>query len=244
MSPPDLALLLLAGIGAGLSGSVAGVASFVSYPALLGVGLGPVAANVTNAIALNFSLAGNVAGSAPELAGRWALARRLMLAAVPGGMIGGALLLLTPATAFERIVPGLIGLSALAVLVRPRGRAAERTRTVPLYTGMFLTGIYGGYFGAAAGVLALALLLHLTGTPIAQASGLRAVVIGSANAVAAVGFALFGPVHWPEALALGLGCLLGGRVGPVILRRVPERPLRLLIAAAGLAVAAKLWLDG
>jgi uncharacterized protein len=103
--------------------------------------------------------------------------------------------------------------------------------------------IYGGYFGAAAGVLLLALLLGSGHATLARANASKNVILGVANAVAALAFAFLAPVHWLAVLALGIGCLLGSRLGPVVVRHAPATPLRLLIAAAGLAVAIKLGID-
>jgi uncharacterized membrane protein YfcA len=239
-------LLVLAGVGAGLVGSIAGIASLISYPALLATGLAPVTANVTNTVALIFQGLAVVHGSAPELRGdrQRQLIRRLLAWAVLGGIVGGILLLSTPPDAFARIVPWLIGGSALAVLLRPRPAA-----TVPparerfgLRAGVFLIGVYGGYFGAAAGVMLLALLLTLTGEPLARSSAVRTVLLSSANAVAAVCFIVFGQVHWAAVLPLSLGLLIGGRTGPVLLRHAPAGPMRVLIALAGLGVAVHLGL--
>jgi uncharacterized membrane protein YfcA len=103
--------------------------------------------------------------------------------------------------------------------------------------------VYGGYFGAAAGVLQLALLLVALPVSLLQANGLKNVLSGAANAVAAVGFALFGPVVWSAALPLALGLLVGGRLGPVLARRLPTAVLRVGIALAGIGLAVKLGLD-
>lgn len=120
MSAVELALLALAGVGAGLAGSIAGLASLVSYPALLAVGLPPVTANVTNTVSLVASGVGSALGSRPELAGQAGRVGRLGLVAAAGGTLGGALLLLTPSEAFERIVPWLIAVAALVILAQPR----------------------------------------------------------------------------------------------------------------------------
>jgi uncharacterized membrane protein YfcA len=244
-------LLVLAGLGAGLSGSIAGLASLVSYPALLATGLPPVTANVTNTVALVLTSVGSVSASRPELAGQRRRLLPLAAAGVLGGAAGAALLLLTPAEAFERLVPVLIGAAALAILLqRPPGELAAEGRRVHgardpwwLVAGTGVIGIYGGYFGAAAGVLLLALMLLGTGEGLPRSNAVKNVVLGAANAVAAAGFVVLAPVAWSAALPLALGCLAGGRLGPRVVRRVPQTLLRRLIALAGLGLAVVLAVD-
>jgi uncharacterized membrane protein YfcA len=203
-----------------------------------------VAANVTNTVALVFSSVGSVLGSRQELTGRWQRLQPLVISGVLGGAAGGALLLLTPADTFSRIVPVLIALASLAILLPRRPAGAEhRHEGAPLVTAVFLVGVYGGYFGAAAGVLVLALFLRWTSETLARSNAAKNLVLGAANLVAAVGFTVFGPVHWAQVVPLAIGCLIGGRTGPIIVRRSPPQALRLLIAAAGLALAAYLAVD-
>jgi uncharacterized membrane protein YfcA len=260
----EAGLLVLAGIGGGLSGSIAGLASLVSYPALLATGLSPISANVTNTIALVFQGVGNASGSRPELRGQSFLVRRMLFWAVPGGIVGGVLLLITPGGSFEKVVPFLIAGASLAVLVRtgPGSSAAdlpadeiphtaddvsasapEFTPPRPLLVGSFLIGIYGGYFGAAAGVMMLALMLSLTPLSLPRSAAVRSVVLTAANLVAAIYFAAFGPVDWLSGLPLAVGFLIGGRIGPIVVRHAPAGPLRVLIGLAGLGLAVKLALD-
>jgi len=133
-------LLLVAGVGAGLTGSIAGLASVISYPALLGVGLAPVTANVTNTVALVFSSVGSVAGSRPELRGQAARVRRLGAVGILGGTVGGVVLLSSPAGAFEKIVPWLIGFGSLTILItsRPPIDPDESARAEPLRAAGFV----------------------------------------------------------------------------------------------------------
>jgi uncharacterized protein len=249
VSPADFALLVLAGVGGGLTGSIAGLASLVSYPALLAAGLPPVAANVTNTVALVLNGVGSVSASGPELRGQGRRLLRLTGGAVLGGAAGAALLLLTPSDAFERIVPWLIAGAAVALLVqRPprelaaRGAAAHPTHRDPWWLPLAVTtiAVYGGYFGAAAGVMLLALLLLSTGEGLAVGNALRNVLLGVANLTAAVGFVVFAPVDWSAALPLAVGLFVGGRLGPRVVRRAPQLLLRRLIALAGLGLAVHL----
>lgn len=250
MSGGEFVLLVVAGVGAGLTGSIAGLASLISYPALLAAGLPPVTANVTNTAALVLTGVGSVAASRPELAGQGRRLVPLAVAAVLGGTVGAALLLGTPTEAFEKIVPWLIGGASLAILVQrpPRQLAAEAAaagvRARPdqwwLPIAVFAISIYGGYFGAAAGVLMLATFLLTTGEGLARSNALRNVVLGVANTVAALGFVLFGSITWSAALPLAIGLFLGSLLGPRIVRRAPQAALRRVIAVAGLGLAVHL----
>jgi uncharacterized protein len=245
----ELLLLLGAGLCGGLAGSITGLASLFSYPALLAVGLGPIAANVTNTVALLGVSAGAGLGSQPELKGQAGRVRELAAAAVLGGGTGAGLLLLTPSDTFERIAPWLIGAASLTILLRPRvrepgERERERDGAGPvLVGGVFLIGIYGGYFGAAAGVMLLALLLVLSDEPLARSNALKNVVLGMANLVAAVGFSLLGPVHWGAVVPLALGLFSGGRLGPIVVRHSNPVALRTVIGIVGVALAIKLGID-
>jgi uncharacterized membrane protein YfcA len=237
------ALLVAGGVGAGLTGSMAGLASLVSYPVLLAVGLPPVAANMTNTVALMGSTAGVTAGAQRELRGQGRRIIGLSGIAAAGGLAGALLLIWTPSEAFEWIVPGLIVLGALVLLFRGTVRDwyTRPGWRPPLTLAVFLIAIYGGYFGAAAGVLLLAVLAVAATEPFAVTNAVKSVVLGVANLCAAIFYALTGPVHWPAAALLGLGCLIGSWIGPALVRRTPERPLRFAIALAALCLAAYLW---
>jgi uncharacterized protein len=241
------AILFVAGILGGLAGSIAGLASLATYPALLAVGLPPVAANVTNTVALVFNGIGSVWGSRPELKGQGAWLKRIIPLTAVGGAVGAALLLSTPAEGFERLVPILLGLASLTIVL-PRRPSEGKPRSHPAVivlegVAIFLIAVYGGYFGAAAGVMFLALLLRAGGATLAHANASKNVILGTANMVAAVGFAFLAPVHWLAVIPLGIGCLLGSRLGPVVVRHAPATPLRILIGIAGLALAVKLGID-
>ncbi|MCW2637167.1 MAG: hypothetical protein JWQ99_3534 [Blastococcus sp.] len=246
MTVLEFGLLLVAGVGAGLVGSVAGLASLISYPALLAIGLPPVTANVTNTVALVLNGVGAVSASLPELEGQGRRLLRLSGASVLGGAVGAALLLSTPSSAFERVVPWLIAGASVAILVQrsPRELAIEGALHHPehrdppwLPLGTFAIAIYGGYFGAAAGVMMLAMFLLTTGEGLARGNALRNVVLGVANAVAATGFIVLAPVAWSAALPLAIGLFMGGRLGPRVVRRAPQTLVRRVIAVLGLGLA-------
>ncbi len=245
MTPADLVLLVGAGFAAGLVGYVTGLASIISYPALLLVGLTPLAANVTNTVALVAVGVGSFAKSGRELVdhvGRRALATS-SLSALAGGVVGAVLLLVAPDTVFALIVPYLVALASIALLVQPRLRVwitSDADRPVVWLIGVFVVSVYGGYFGAGAGVAFVALAMLVTSLPLPRAMIYKSALLGVANAVAAVGFIVFGPVQWAAAVAMGIGCLAGGWAGPPVVDRLPVTPLRITIGVAGLGLA--VWL--
>jgi uncharacterized protein len=294
----DLFVLAAAGIAAGIVSTVAALASLVSYPVLLALGLPPLVANVTNTVSLCFTGVGAAAGSRPELAGQAGRVRRLGLVVALGGGTGAAILLLSPARTFEVVAPVLIGGASLVLLLQPSpggaspaappgaaapaaspggpdpaagppgsagpadpahppspahpggpdgpaapaARARARDRSKPRLATLFLVAVYVGYFGAAGGILLLAVLVPMLSQPLARTNAVKNVLTGVANGVAAVGFAAFGPVRWEAVLPLGAGFLIGGLIGPALVRRIPGRLLQTLIALAGLGLAIRLGL--
>lgn len=251
MTIGELGLLFLAGLGAGVLGSTAGLASLLSYPALLLTGLPPVVANVTNTVGLIGSSLGAVLGSRHELSGLWrSLVRRIPIAAA-GGLLGAVLLLVSPPGSFQKIVPFLVALASVLLLLSPRIRAiAARHQAVSPVRGggrawvmpaLFPCFVYGGYFGAAAGVMILAVLLTGTEHSFPVANAVKNLLLGVANMVAAVTFAFSASVSWPAVPPLLLGCVIGGWIGPRIVRWADPTVLRWIIGVAGLALAVRLW---
>ncbi len=244
MTAADVLALIGAGMLAGVTGTVAGLASLVSYPVLLAFGLPPLSANVTNTVALTFASAGAAAGSRPELAGQGSRVRRIGLVTALGGAAGASLLLLTPPGAFESVVPALIAGSSLVLLLQPLirrpGGQARGEGSRPLQAATFVVAIYMGYFGAAGGILMLAALSAMLNESLARINAVKNVVSGLANTVAAIAFAAFGPVRWTFVVPLAAGFLIGGYTGPAIARRIPGPVLRIIIGVAGLALAVKL----
>ncbi|SNR78891.1 sulfite exporter TauE/SafE family protein [Blastococcus mobilis] len=254
MSIWEFGFLVLAGVGSGLIGSIAGLASLISYPALLATGIPPVTANVTNTAAMVLTGVGSVSASRPELKGQGRRLMPLAIAAVLGGSAGALLLMLTPEGGFERIVPWLIGGASVAILVQPPPRqlAIEGARAHArhpdrdqwwLPIAVFVISIYGGYFGAAAGVLMLATFLLTTGEGLPRSNAMRNVILGVANSVAAIGFVIFASIAWSAALPLAIGLLLGSMLGPSVVRRAPQTALRRVIALAGLGLAVYLAIE-
>jgi len=247
----DAALLAAAGVLGGLTGSIAGLASVATYPALLIVGLPPVTANVTNTAALVFNGIGSVLGSRPELEGQGRWLKRIAPVAALGGIAGAVLLLSTPAEDFEKVVPLLLALASIAILVPRRSSRDAKVASHQRHTATLILEsaahsaicLYGGYFGAAAGVMLLAMLLRAGGATLAHANAGKNVILGVANVVAAVLFTFFAPVQWSAVIPLGLGCLVGSRLGPIVVRHAPAGPMRVAIGGAGLALAVKLGID-
>jgi uncharacterized membrane protein YfcA len=238
--------LLAAGIGGGLAGSMASVASVVSYPALLALGLPPLAANVTNTMALIFCMPGAMLGARPELAGQRARVLRFGAVIAAGGVVGAVVLLLAPPGAFALVVPVLIGLAGVVVLLQPRLRAlsphpgAEQSRR--RMGVLFCVAVYLGYFGAAGGVLVLATLASMLSESLIRVNAIKNVTAGAANLVAAVIFALYAPVDWAFVPPLAAGFLIGSYTGTRLVRHLPVGVLRVAVALIGIALAVKLGL--
>jgi uncharacterized membrane protein YfcA len=237
-------ILLATGVLGGLASTVASVASVVSYPVLLALGLPPLAANVTNTMSLVLTGAGSVLGSRPELAGQRHRATRLAVITAFGGAAGAAILLLAPPATFGIVVPVLIGGASLLLLAQPairgltpRPGAEHSWRRL---AGVFGAAVYIGYFGAAGGILMIAVLCTMISESLIRVNALKNAILGAANGVAAIIFALFAPVHWLFIPALAAGFLIGGFTGPRLVRHLPVKTLRIFIAVCGLGLAVRL----
>ncbi|MCU1658015.1 MAG: hypothetical protein JWO57_2671 [Pseudonocardiales bacterium] len=217
---------------------------------LLGVGLSPITANVSNTLGLApGSLVGAV-GYRRELAGQRDRAIRLGSAALLGGITGAVLLLVLPASAFKTIVPALIVLALILVVLGPRisgwlanTRHTATTSVTPLlWLVTFATGVYGGYFGAAQGVLLMGLFGLLLADSIQRHNALKNVLAGLVNAVAAVVFVISAPEHvdWAAAGLVAAGAMLGGVLGAKVGRRLSPVALRAVIVVVGIAAIVKL----
>ena len=242
-------VLLAAGTAGGIFSTVVAIASLVTYPTLLALGVPPLAANMTNTVALAFTGAGSVAGSRPELAGQGRRVLRLGLITALGGGAGAAVLLLTPAGTFTVLVPALIAGASLVLLVQPRLAALSPPavpggrRRLVMGAALFAVAMYVGYFGAAAGVLLLVVLTAMITEPLVRVNAIKNAVSGMANTTAAVCFAIWGDVRWNLVVPLAAGFLMGGWIGPKIARRVPAQAFRVMVSVAGFALAVKLGLS-
>jgi uncharacterized protein len=233
----------LAGLAAGTINTVVGSGTLVTFPVLLAVGYPPVLANVSNTIGLVPGSASGALGYRAELSGQRGRLVRLGSASVIGAVIGAAALLVLPPEAFRAIVPVLIGLACVLVVVQPRvsARLARRGR-VPgahggplLYLGVLGAGIYGGYFGAAQGVLLIAVMGLLLDEELQRVNAAKNVLAGLVNLVAAVVFISTTDVAWLAAGLIALGSTVGGVIGARVGRRVPPPVLRGLVVLVGVA---------
>jgi len=244
----DLVLLLLAGGAAGLINTVVGSGTLVTFPTLLALGVPPVIANVSNTVGLApGSLSGALATRA-QLAGQRTRVLRLGVASLIGGVVGALLLLRLPSSAFDAIVPVLIGLGCVLVVVQPalsRRVAARRERlgigegpahgSVGLWIAVLLTGVYGGYFGAAQGVLLIAVMGIGLAETLPRINAVKNVLALLVNGIAGVVFVFISPVNWSAAAALAVGSILGAQVGGRVGRLLPPTVYRVVIVCVGVA---------
>ena len=247
MSPLEAVLLTGAGLVAGTVNTIAGAGSLLTFPALLGVGLSPLAANVTNCLGVIPGSASGAYGMRDQLQGLRPVLVRLCLWAALGSVVGAVLLLALPGGAFDRIVPVLVGLAGVLVLAQPMvvrlaGREhGDTSRATGPATGA--VGIYSGYFGAAQGVMLIGVLGVLSPAPLRRLNAVKNVVSVIANGVAGTVYALVAPVDWTAVLLLAVGSFCGGPIGAALAKRVPAGPLRVGIAAVALGVAVRLALQ-
>ncbi len=163
-----------------------------------------------------------------------------------GGALGAVLLLVTPAAAFERVVPLLVAVGSLALVCAPwldRRRVSTRHRRAELAGWLLVIAVYSGYFGAGAGVMTLALMLIIVERHQPTANALKNMLVGASNVPAGLLLAFLAPVHWPQAASLAAGALTGARLGPGLARRMPPTALRWAVFALGIGLAFQLWLD-
>lgn len=237
----NAALLAAAGLGAGAVNAVAGGGSLISFPALLAAGYPSITANVTNSIAVLPGYLGGSLAYRRELGGQTARIRALALTSGAGAAAGAALLLVSPASVFEAIVPWLILAACGLLAVQPRVAAAAWRRrersSLALHAAVFAATVYGGYFGAGLGIVLLAILGVFVDDELQRLNALKGVLSLLVAVVTAVGFAVFGPVAWDAAAIVGVTCLLGGALGVSVARRLSAAVLRGAVIAYGMAVA-------
>ena len=247
----EAVLVALAGVAAGGVNAVIGSGTLITFPTILAVGYSPVVANVSNNIGL---VPGSVLGAygfRRELAGQGRRARTLAVGSGSGGLTGGILLLTLPSEVFDAVITVLVLLACALMLAQPRlsGWVADRRAEgapdvgpVPVALA-FLAGIYGGYFGAAQGVILLAMLAVFVPDDLTRSNALKNVLAGTVNGVAALLFILFADVAWEVVALVAVGSAVGGTLGAKVGRRIPPDVLRVLVVLLGVGVAVKLILD-
>jgi uncharacterized membrane protein YfcA len=238
--------VLLAGVAAGTINTVVGSGTLITFPTLLAFGVPPVTANVSNTIGLVPGSVSGAIGYRRELVGQRARLIRLASASLLGGVVGAVLLLALPEEAFSAIVPVLIGLGCLLVVLQPtisrrvalrregRGTVHEHG---PLWVWVlvFATGVYGGYFGAAQGVLLMAVMGIGIQETLQRLNAVKNVLAGLVNGVAAVIFMVVAEVDWVVAALIAVGSVVGGQMGATVGRRLPPLALRIVIVLVGVA---------
>jgi uncharacterized protein len=240
--------IFAAAVAAGGINAVVGSGSLITFPTLLAFGFPAVIANVSNNVGL---VSGNVSGAfgyRRELAGQRGRLLRLGVLAAAGSLAGAILLLSLPSSAFTLIVPVLILISCVLVIIQPRlnawmaarraGRQAQRSPV--LAAGVLVSAAYGGYFGAAQGVLVIGLLGSFLDDDLQRINAAKNVLVTIVNATAAIVFILFAHVNWLVVLLIAVGSTAGGLLGARVGRRLPPLALRILVATIGVIAAVKL----
>jgi uncharacterized protein len=252
--------IFAAGLAAGTINTVVGSGTLITFPTLLAFGYPPVLANVSNNVGLVPGVASGVVGYRAELAGQRRRIIRLGSASLCGGLVGAILLLVLPAGAFKAIVPVLIGIALVMVVFQPRlskwvarrqpaatDGAAPVSQDAALEVGgpalwvlVFASGVYGGYFGAAQGVLLIGLMGVAFTDSMQRINAVKNVLAGLVNGIAAVVFVLATHIDWGVAGLIAAGAILGGQIGARIGRKLPPWGLRVVIICVGVAALAKL----
>jgi uncharacterized membrane protein YfcA len=255
VTPLEMAAVALAGVAAGTINTVVGSGTLITFPTLLAVGVPPVTANVSNTIGLVPGSLSGAVGYRRELVGQRGRLVRLGSASLVGGVVGAALLLVLPESAFDAVVPVLIALGCVLVVLQPRvsawvaRRAEARGRDMHphgaawVWVLVMLAGVYGGYFGAAQGVLLLAVLGVGLQETMQRNNATKNVLAMLVNGVAAVVFIAVAEVDWAAAGLVAVGAVVGGQVGATVGRRLPPVVLRVVIVVVGVAAITAFALD-
>lgn len=241
MTVAEAIAVLAGGIAAGTINTVVGSGTLITFPLLLGIGYSPVTANVSNTIGLVPGSVSGAWGYRRELVGQRDRALRFGSASLAGGAAGAVLLLVLPPSAFKAIVPAFIAIAVVAVLVHPnvKRRAAHEHGVLGLVL-VCVAGVYGGYFGAAQGILLLAVLGLALDEDLQRINALKNVLAGIVNGTAALVFVVAADVAWGPVALIAVGSVIGGQLGARYGRRLPAAALRGLIAVVGVAAIVQL----
>src|SRR3954468_1124431 len=253
-----MVVVLFAGMAAGTINTVVGSGTLITFPTLLAFGVPPVTANVSNTIGLVPGVASGVVGYRREGGGRrtrgiprGSASTPRGAASIAGGIVGAVLLLSLPAGAFSAIVPALIVVGLVLVVLQPRisawvdarhGGARGEFGPWWVWPAVFGTGVYGGYFGAAQGVILMGVLGIGIADALQRLNGLKNVLAGLVNGVAGLLFAVLADVDWVVVALIAVGSVVGGQLGATVGRRLSPAVLRIVIVVVGLAALASFLL--
>jgi uncharacterized protein len=247
VSPLHALAIFAAGIAAGTINTVVGSGTLFTFPVLLSFGYAPVTANVSNTVGLVPGSVTGAIGYRRELRGQRRRAIPLAVASLLGAVTGAALLLSLPASAFKAIVPVFIAIALVLIVAQPRLAVALEHRRNPhghagpaATAGVYCSGVYGGYFGAAQGILLLAILGLALGEDLQRINALKVVLAGLVNLVAGIVFVFAAHIAWLAAALIAVGSTIGGIIGARAGRRLPEPALRAVIVVVGIAAIVRL----
>jgi uncharacterized membrane protein YfcA len=251
MSLGEIVAIACAGLAAGAINTLVGSGTLITFPVLLAFGYAPVTANVSNTIGLVLGNVSGAVGYRRELVGQRGRVVRLGAMSLLGGITGAVLLLVLPASAFKAIVPVFIAIALVLTLLQPRLARwltrreidLERRGSVLVALAVYLTGVYGGYFGAAQGILLLAILGVALAQDLHRTNALKNVLVGLVNGVAAVYFAFAAHVDWGPAAIIAGASILGAQLGARYGRRLPPDALRAVIVVVGVFAIVRLVVD-
>jgi uncharacterized membrane protein YfcA len=238
----EIAAVAAAGFAAGGVNTIVGSGSLITFPTLLAVGYSPVVANVSNSVGLVPGGISGAIGYRRELRGQWRRAGFLAVGTATGALLGGILLLELPESVFDAVVPALILLSAILMAVKrtPDAHAATEHNAAGV-TASFATGIYGGYFGAAQGIILMSLLRFCYPDDLQRLNAIKIVLTAVANGVSAALFILVADVAWEAAGLIALGSTLGAQVAAKYGRTIPSEGLRWIVVTGATIVAVILF---
>ncbi len=251
MSLGEVVAVACAGLAAGAINTLVGSGTLITFPVLLAFGYAPVTANVSNTIGLVPGSVSGAIGYRRELAGQRGRVLRLGAMSLAGGITGAVLLLVLPAAAFKAIVPVFIALALVLTLLQPRIALwlvkreidLERRGALLVPVAVYLAGVYGGYFGAAQGILLLAILGVALAQDLQRTNALKNVLAGLVNGVAGLYFAFAAHVEWGPAAIIACASILGAQLGARYGRRLPPDALRAVIVVVGVFAIVRLVVD-
>jgi hypothetical protein len=248
VSAVEVATIALAGLAAGAINTLVGSGTLITFPVLLAWGYAPVTANVSNTVGLVPGSASAAIGYRRELAGQRPRVLRFGAMSLLGGVTGAVLLLVLPASAFKAIVPAFIVLAVALVLLQPRLNRWLLRREIQLdgrhrlltLLAVYVTGVYGGYFGAAQGIMLLAVLGVALPQDLQRTNALKNVLAGLVNGVAGVYFVLAAHFEWAPAGIIAGSSIVGAQLGARYGRRLPPEILRAAIVVVGVSAIVRL----